>query len=171
MKRWMLTAILAFAFMTSTAKAQMVTYLQEGEPSFSLTFPEGWEIRTPRAEGRNVISAYPSDGTLLWLGMWIMKESAGVDDAVERLKAMKAGLFEGMKTVREPWTEKLGALDARCFRGSGKYRGEKTVESFMALFELPGKRIGALGYIGEPDGVRTHRDDIEATLQSLEAVQ
>ncbi len=171
MKRWVVLAILAVVGLANAATAQMMTYMQDGEPAFSLTFPDGWEIRTPRVEGRNVISAYPTDGSLLWLGMWIMRQSTSVDDAVERLKAMELGLFEDVKLLKEPWTESVGGFEARCYKGTGRFKGETTVESFMAFFELPGEKVGALGFIGEPDGVKAHQAELETLLRSLEAAR
>jgi hypothetical protein len=87
-------SVLIAVGMVNVARAQMVTYLQGREPEFSVTYPDGWEVRMPRTDGRNVISAYPTDGSMLWLGMWIMKESTSVDDAVERLRAMGAACKE-----------------------------------------------------------------------------
>ena len=168
MRRWMVLSIVAVIGLSSSATGQRMTYMAGGEPAFSLSYPDGWEIRTPRTEGRNVISAYPTDGSLLWQGMWIMKESTTVEEAIARLQAMERGLFEDVKLNQEPWTEQVGGVEAHCYRGTGKYQGDKPVESFMALFELPGERVGALGYIGDLDGIESHRADLEAMLQSLE---
>lgn len=171
MKRGLLLSVFVFVGLAAFATAQKVTYLQGEEPAFSLTYPDGWEIRTPRTEGRNVISAYPTDGSLLWQGMWIMKESTGVEDGIARLQAMEKGLFEDVKLNREPWTATVGGLEARCYKGTGKYQGDKPVESFMALFELSGQRVGVVAYIGEPDAIKAHQTDLEALMGSLEAAK
>lgn len=171
MKPWIVLSALAVVGLASAARAQRVTYMEGGEPAFSLSYPDGWEIRTPRTEGRNVISAYPTDGSLLWQGMWIMKESTSVDDAIARLQEMERGLFEDVESSKEPWTETVGGLETRCYKGTGKYQGDKPVESFMALFELSGRRVGVVSYIGDPEGIEAHRADIEALLGSLEAVK
>jgi len=168
MKKSTLAALLIIAALPIAAAAQTVSYLDAGEPAFSLTYPDGWEIRTPRTEGRNVISAFPTDGSLLWQGMWVMKESTSVEDAIARLEAMQRGLFQDVKLTGDPWNEELGGVEARCFKATGKYQNEQPVESFMALFELPGRRVGAVAYIGDPAGLETHRADLESLLGSLE---
>lgn len=171
MKRCSVLSIVAVACLASTAAAQRVAYMEGDEPAFSLTYPDGWEIRTPRTEGRNVISAYPTDGSLLWQGMWIMRESTSVEDAIARLQAMEKGLFEDAKLSQEPWAETVGGLEARCYKGTGKYQGDKPVESFMALFELPGQRVGVVAYIGEPDAIEAHQTDLANLMGSLEAAR
>ena len=138
MKKGTLAVLLIVAALPTAAAAQTVSYLEAGQPAFSLTYPDGWEVRTPRTEGRNVMSAYPTDGSLLWQGMWVMKDSTSVEDAIARLEAMQKGLFEEVKSNREPWSEKLGGVEARYFEATGKYQGDQPVKSFMALFELPG---------------------------------
>ena len=167
MKRILLVAAIAFIALGTAALAQTMTYTQGGEPAFSVTYPVGWEIRTPRSEGRNVISAYPTDGSLLWQGMWIMRDSTSLEESLERLEAMETGLFEEAKLIQEPWTETVGDLALRCYRGTGKYQGKQTVESFMALFELPAGQIGAIGYIGDPEAIETHAEGLHSLLQSL----
>jgi len=41
----------------------------------------------------------------------------------------------------------------------------------MALFNLPGKRVGALGYIGDPEAINAHRAELEEMMKSLEAAK
>lgn len=171
MRRGFVLGIFLALAATSAVSAQTMTYVYEDKPAFSLTYPAGWEIRMPREEGRNVISAFPTDGSLLWQGMWIMRETSSVDEALDRLKAMEKGLFESVKLSKEPWTEKIGELEARCYKGTGMYQESQPVESFMALFELPGGRIGALGYVGDPQAIETHRAELTALMQSLEAAK
>lgn len=150
--------------------AQRITYLHDDAPAFSITYPVGWEIRTPRSEERNVISAYPTDGSLLWQGMWIMSESTSLEDALARLQAMELGLFKDAQPTQDPWTEKIGDLEVRCYRGRGLYQGDKPVETFMALFQLPDQQVGVLGYIGDPESLRTHAEDLRSILGSLRVV-
>jgi hypothetical protein len=170
MKRGTLLVALIAAALSTPAAAQTVSYLEAGEPTFSLTYPDGWEVRMPRTAGRNVISAYPTDGSLLWQGMWVMKESTSVEDAIARLEGMQRGLFQDVKLTGDPWSEELGSVEARCFESTGRYQGDQAVESFMALFELPGQRVGAVAYIGDPAGIETHRADLETLLESLEVM-
>jgi hypothetical protein len=171
MKRALLLVTVALVAITESATAQQMTYTQGGEPAFSVTYPVGWEIRTPRTEGRNVISAYPTDGSLLWQGMWLMRDSASVEDSLARLEAMETGLFSDSKLIKEPWTEQLRDLTLHCFMGSGTYREDQTVETFMALFQLPGNRVGALGYIGDPEAIKAHAEGLHSLLQSLEVAE
>jgi hypothetical protein len=171
MKRTFLFLTVALIAISGSATAQQMTYNQGGEAAFSVTYPDGWEIRTPRTEGRNVISAYPTDGSLLWQGMWIMRDSESVEDSLARLEAMETGLFKDAKLIREPWTEKLGDLTLRCFMGSGRYQENQAVETFMALFQLPGNRVGALGYIGDPEAIKAHAEELHSLLQSLEVAE
>lgn len=157
--------------LSAAVPAQQITYLQGGVPAFSITYPVGWEIRTPRSEERNVMSAYPADGSLLWQGLWIMRETTSVDEAVARLQAMELGLLEDAALTQEPWTERIGNLDVRCYKGRGLYQGDKPVETFMALFQLPDQQIGALGYIGEAASIEARSQDLHTILYSLEVAQ
>ncbi len=45
----------------------------------------------------NVISAFPTDGSLLWQGIWIMRDTTSVDEAMERLKGMERGSLEAAR--------------------------------------------------------------------------
>lgn len=153
------------------AEAQKVTYLDADQPAFSVTYPDSWIVRTPRIEGRNVISSYPNDGSLLWQGMWIMREARTVEESIERIKNMELGLFEDSKLKKDPWVERVGDLDAKCYSGSGLYKGARPVETFMAFFELSDQRVGVFGYIGEPDAIEANRGALEDMLYSLEVAR
>ena len=97
-----------------------------------------------------------------------MRDSTSIEDSLARLEAMEKGLFADSKLIKDPWTERVGDLTLRCFMGSGTYQGDQAVESFMALFELPGNQVGAVGYIGDPAAIKAHGEDLHDLLQSLE---
>ena len=153
--------------LTSSADAQLLTYVHDGQARFSLGYPDGWEIRTPRKEGSNLISAVPTDGSMLWQGVWLMQGAADVDEAAKMMGEMELGLFQDTKPVREPWDEKVGDLTIRCHQGTGLYNETDTVEYFIALFDV-GDHVGVLAYMGGTGALEAHRADLEEMVQSLE---
>ena len=165
-----LVMLLVFGVFES-AFAQVMTYLHEGDPAFSIAYPIEWDIKTARTEDRNLISAMPSDGSMLWQGVWIVRESLTVDEAIKALSDMEHQLFTDVKRVGEPWTEDIGALQVHCHQGSGLYKDSETVEILICVFQLPDNLVGAFAYMGDPEAISTHQNELQEMAGSLEAVE
>ena len=149
--------------------AQAMIYLHDGEPSFSITYPDGWDIRTPRAKGRNLMSAMPSDNTLLWQGGWIVRDAETIDQAVDRLSGMEGRLFQNVKRSGEPWSRNVGSVVLRCHDGNGTYQESQLIEFRICVFQLSRSRVGALAFMGDPAVINARRGDLETMMNSLEA--
>lgn len=151
------------------AQAQVMVYLDEGEPAFWLTYPDGWDIRMPRSEHRDLISSMPADGSLLWQGIWIVRDAVNLDEAAKSLDGMEKRLFRNVQMTREAWDENIGPLVVRCREGTGVYEDKEAVRFRVCVFELSGNRVGALAYMGDPGAIDARQDDLDAMVQSLEA--
>ena len=169
MRRSLVLPTLVSFLVGHAATAQVVTLLHEGKPALSVSYPNGWQIRTPGTEGVNLISAVPADGSVLWQGMWLVRDVTTVEQAVERLVNLPGRLFSDIKQSREPSQEQIGDLAVYKLRGTGTYKETEPVEFHIYLFEAPDQRIGAMAYMGKLTAIERHRGDLEAMLQSLSA--
>ena len=165
MKRIVLS-LLVFAF-TQVASAQVMTLLQDGKRVVSVTYPDGWQIRTPRIEGSNIIAAIPDDGSLLWQGLWVLREAGTIEQALERLHSLESRLFSDVEQTKDPWQEQIGELTVFNHEGTGMYQDSKSISFFVTLFEVGDQRVAALAYMGEPTAIEQHQDDLRFIVQSL----
>ena len=167
MRKLLLMLALTSMLAGHTATAQTVALLHEGKPSISVTYPNGWQIRTPPEEGVNLISAMPDDGSLLWQGMWLVRDASTVAQALEILDKLPGRLFSDIQRTGEPAQKRIGSLDVVELRGAGTYNSTDPVKFFIYLFETPGQRIGAMAYMGRPGAIEKHRAGLETLLHSL----
>ena len=166
----LIASVLALLVLTISqiTSAQVVTLLDDGAPSVSVEYPDGWQIRTPRKKGGNIIAAMPDDGSLLWQGLWILRETDSIDQARQRLGAMESRLFTDVKQTKDPWQAQIGELTVYNQEGTGLYQGSMPITVFMTLFLVPGQRVAALVYMGDPAAIDEHHSDLAFIVQSLQ---
>ena len=144
-----------------------MTLLQDDERVVSVTYPDGWQIRTPRIEGSNIIAAIPDDGSLLWQGLWVLREAGTIEQALERLHSLESRLFSDVKQTKDPWQEQIGELTVFNHEGTGTYQGSKSILFFVTLFEVSKQQVAALAYMGEPTAIEQYQEDLSFIVQSL----
>jgi hypothetical protein len=167
MKRLLIiTVLLAFAGGQSVS-AQIVGLLHDGEPVISVVYPDGWQIKTPSKDGGNLISAMPADGSMLWQGIWLVRDAFSIAQAFNRLDAIENNLFTDVKQTKAPWQQQIGELTVHCREGEGVYKDTEPIELFIALFKISEQRIGALAYMGKPEAIKQHQADLDYLLRSL----
>lgn len=167
MKAYITIFTLLVLTFSQPSSAQVMTLLHDSERVVSVTYPNGWQIRTPRAEGINIISAIPDDGSLLWQGLWVLKEAETIDQALERLHGLEGRLFSDVKLTKGPWQERIGELNIYNHEGTGLYQ-TKPVTFFISLFSLASQRIAALAYMGDPAAIELYKNDLTFIVQSLQ---
>ena len=164
-----ITAALVLIASAGTAGAQVMSYMYEGTPAFSLEYPPGWEIRTAPDPAKPVISASPGDGGMLWQGVWIVRDATTVDAAIARLRAMEEQMFSGVEFPNDPRVETHGDVAVHCNEGSGSFQ-DHPIGISICLFPLAGDRVGAFVYMGDPGDIETHSADLQSMLASLEVM-
>lgn len=138
-----------------------------GHAIISATYPNGWQISTPRKEGVNLFSVMPDDGSVLWQGIWLVRGASTMDQGLELLDNVPDRMFSDITRTGESSHIRIGDLDVVKLQATGTYKNTGPVEFFIYLSETSGQRIGAMAYMGRPGAIEQHRLDPQALLRSL----
>ena len=176
MKHLVLLTILLWS---GFAKAQTMVYeTADGEPVFKITYPAGWTLDLRFDEPRNdlerpppprVVEAMPSDGSLVWLGIWIPPGVTNFTEAKEYLDSLEHYILTDVK-ADTPRTEQLNGMAARIIEGTAK-KDKEEVKWVMAFFQPVENVIGAALYVAVPAAAKSYQSDLDALVASLRPIK
>lgn len=170
--------LLALIMTPGLAQAEPLTYQHEGEPLFSITFPDGWYVDTDfasdaKAAGTDeggeseirILEAMPGDGTKLWFGIWTAPKTTTLERGLEYVASLDGSLFTNVESS-EPKQTSLSGMAARTFYGTAK-RENEDVEYAVAVFEPQAGVIVVALYVGRPHTWEKHKDGLDGIVASL----
>ena len=167
----------------SVSFGQVFTYLLDGKPVFSITYPVGWTVFTERDTDLLerppgvppmplLVSARPQTG-LLWFGTWVVRDVDTFDEAEEYLKSLLGHLFDNEETTYVEEGTHYG-MTFRYFQGKAvkittgpHLKKDDKVDYFIAFFKPTEKTMGMAIYVGLPNATEKYREDLRAALDSV----
>ena len=174
-RRILVAILLALASVPSLAIAEPYIYEHDGEPLFSITFPEGWYVDSdfmPEAKaggpdtGLRILEAMPSDGTKLWFGIWVAPEKVtNFETALEYVASLDGDLFTNVEFSR-PLDASFNGMPAKTFQGLAR-RLNEDVEFAVALFEPRENLITVALYVGRPQTWGKHQVQLDKVVDSI----
>ena len=162
-----------------TSHAQTMLYeTDDGRPIFQITYPSGWtldlDFDKPREEfggppPPRVVEAMPSDGSLLWLGIWIPPEVRNFQEAKVYLDSLEQHILTDVQ-AGEPRSEQLNGMPAYVIEGTAK-KDNDDVNWLMAFFQPVKDVVAAAFYVAVPAAEQKHKKDLDALVASLRPVK
>ena len=173
--RALVAFLLALASVPGLLVAEPYTYEHDGEPLFSITFPEGWYVDTdymPEAKaegpdtGLRILEGMPSDGTKLWFGIWVAPEKvADFESALEYVASLDGDLFTNVE-FSKPLDTTFNGMQAKTFYGVAR-RLNESVEFAVALFEPRENLFTVALYVGRPQTWGKHQAQLDKVVESI----
>lgn len=170
-----LSMFLVLVILPGLLVAEPYTYEHEGEPLFSITFPDGWYVDTDyMAEAREgggdtglrILEAMPDDGTKLWFGIWVAPEKVtDFESALEYVASLDGDLFTNVEFSR-PQDATFNGMAGKTFHGLAR-RLNEDVEFAVAIF-APREGIFTVAlYVGRPQTWGKHQTQLDKVVESI----
>ncbi len=157
-------AIIALIACGSFANAQQVFEYPADEPTFAITFPEGWTVESEDGES---LSGAPEDG--LVAVELVALEADEADGAIAEAKNAFAELYEDLK-VDEVQEGELGNMKVKLFNAKGTdEEGDKSNINCALFSPKGGTTYFMLFFVGSPEGSEKHAEALTGILQSMES--
>jgi hypothetical protein len=170
-----LAILLTLIAVPGLISAEPYTYEHDGEPLFSITFPDGWYVDTDyMAEARagggdtglRILEAMPDDGTKLWFGIWVAPEKVDdFDSALEYVASLDGALFTNVE-FSKPQDASFNGMAAKTFHGLAR-RLNEDVEFAVAVFEPTEGVFTVALYVGRPQTWLKHQAQLDTVVESI----
>jgi hypothetical protein len=148
----------------SFATAQKVFEYPADEPTFSITFPEGWTVES---EEEGSLSGAPEDELVAVELMALEAEEA--DGAITEAKEAFSDLYEEIE-FDEIQEGELGNMKVKLFNAKGTDEEGDKYNINCALFAPKGgETFFMLFFVGSPEGSAKHAEALTGILQSMKS--
>jgi len=167
---------------TTTTQAQVsITYSAHGTQHFTLTIPDDWRInvgketvvpnKRPEDERppSRIITAMPSDGTPLWVGMWVPADVKNFKEAKEYIDSLGIELLTDV-VIKDSKFETLNGMDVYYASGIGN-KDDESMDFHAAFIQLTEETVAIAIYIGPHETTISHGKELSRMFQSLHAVK
>jgi hypothetical protein len=170
--------LLLLLLWTGAVQAHTLVYeTSGGQPVFRIAYPSGWSLDLSLAKPQEdagtapppqVVAAMPTDGSLLWLGVWVPPGVSNFEQAKAYLDSLEQYILTEVK-AEAPRTDTINGMQARIMEGTAK-KDDDPVEWVMAFFQPQQGVIAAALYVGVVEAREKHKQDLEMIIGSLRPV-
>ena len=172
------TAI-ALLLVAAPGQAEPLTYEHDGEPLFTITYPDSWyyggnatddeESASGRDGALRILQAMPNDDTRLWFGVWVAPAKVTtLDEGLDYLASLDGDLFTDVEAT-EPQPADFNGMPARTFFGTAR-RQDQDVEYAVAVFLPRDGTVAAVLYVGLLDTWKKHESQLREMVASISPI-